>query len=130
MSEEFRISDIEGEACKLIVCVITDTDERSDLALLKRLRSEKNVIRATSSPCLSSTILAEAKAKPGKLPEPVLARHLQILVSEVEADDVFDFVCKNSGIDQLGGGGALMMPAPFGTMYRLPEGVPDEPGED
>lgn len=130
MSEPIRISDLEGEACKLIVCVITDTDERSDLVLLKRLRAEKNVIRAISSPCLSSSILAETKAKPGKLPEPVLARHLQILVLEEEADDVFDFVCENSGINQFGGGGALLMPAPFGTMYRLPEGVPDEPGED
>ncbi len=130
MSEPFRISDIEGEACKLIVCIIMDSDKRQDLALLKRLRSEKNVIRATTAPCLSSSILVEAKTRPGKLPEPVLARHLQILVSEAEADDVFDFVCENAGIDKYGGGGALVMPAPFGTMYRLPEGVPDEPGAD
>ena len=117
---------VPGEACKLITCVIPD--DGSDMTLLKALRVEKSVIRANSSHCYGSSILAEAKTKPGKLPEPILARLIQILVSEEEADDVFDFVCQNAGIDQLGGGIVFQCAAPFATPYALPEGVPDEVG--
>ena len=115
---------VPGEACKLITCVMPDNG--TDLELLKALRAEKNVICANSSHCYGSSILAEAKTKAGKLPEPIMARLIQIVVSEQEADGVFDFVCENAGIDQLGGGVVFQCPAPFGTHYTLPEGVPDE----
>ena len=115
---------VPGEACKLITCVMPDNG--TDLELLKALRAEKNVISANSSHCYGSSILVEAKTKPGKLPEPMMARLIQIVVSEQEADGVFDFVCENAGIDQLGGGVVFQCPAPFGTQYTLPENVPDE----
>jgi hypothetical protein len=114
------------EACKLITCVIPDNG--TDMALLRALRAEKGVIRANSSNCYGSSILAEAKTRPGKLPEPTLVRLVQILVSETEADEVFEFVCENADIDHLGGGVVFQSPAPFGTAYTLPEGVPDEAG--
>jgi hypothetical protein len=117
---------VPGEACKLITCVMPDNG--TDLELLKALRTEKNVICANSSHCYGSSILAEAKAKPGKLPEPILARLIQIVVSEQEADGVFDFVCENAVIDQIGGGIVFQCPAPFATPYALPEDVPDEVG--
>ncbi len=89
---------VPGESCKLITCVMPDNG--TDLELLKALRAEKNVICANSSHCYGSSILAEAKTKPGKLPEPILARLIEIVVAEQEADGVFDFVCENAGIDQ------------------------------
>jgi hypothetical protein len=129
MTDPIDITGVAGESCKLITCVMVDSDNRADLDLLKALRAEQGVIRASTSPCLSSSLLAEAKAKPGKLPEPAMARYVEILVGAAEADSVFEFVCQNVHIDHLGGGAVMQMPAPFGTLYSLPEGVPDEPGE-
>lgn len=130
MTEPIDIPGVTGEPCKLITCVMVNSDKRDDLDLLKALRAEQGVIRASTSPCLSSSLLAEAKTKRGKLPEPVLARHVEVLVAEAEADNVFEFVCQHARIDRLGGGAVMQMPAPFGTGYSLPEGVPEEPGEN
>lgn len=129
MADPIDIPGVPGESCKLLTCVMVDSDKRDDLDLLKALRAEKGVIRADTSPCVSISALAEAKAKPGKLPEPVLARYVEVLVCAAEADSVFEFVCQNARIDRLGGGAVMQMQAPFGTPYSLPEGVPDEPGE-
>ncbi len=115
---------VPGDACKLITCVIPD--DGTDLTLLRALRAEKGVIRANSAHCYGNSILAVAKTRAGKLPEPILTRLVQILVSETEADDVFEFVCENADIDRQGGGIVFQSPAPFGTAYALPEGVPDE----
>ncbi len=115
---------VAGEPCKLITVVLQDNG--TDLALLRKLRREKGVIRAGSFPGLGSSILAEAKTRPGKLPEPITVRVVQIVVSEAQADDVFEFVCENAEIRQPGGGVVFQGPAPFATPYAFPENVLDE----
>jgi len=116
-----------GQKCKKITCIIDD--DGSDMTLLAKLRKQKGVISANSSHCYGSSIHNEVRTKPGKLPQPVLARMIQIVVPESDANDVFDFVCKNAGIDTIGGGVVFQGPLSFGTHYSLPEGVPDEAGK-
>ena len=126
MTDTLVVPGVTGTSCRLIACVIIDSDKRDDLDLLKSLREELGVVRAYTSPCLS--MLTEAKVKPGRLPDPVPARYVEILVSEAEADSVFEFVCEHARIDRLGGGAVIQMDAPFGSLYQLPEDIQDEPG--
>lgn len=118
------IPKVPGEACKLISIVMAD--DGGDLQILKALRDHKNIIRADSTSCYSSSALAEKKTKPGKLPEPVLARLVEILVSEADADEIFRFVCDQTNPDHPEGAVVYQTDAPFCTPYELPEGVPEE----
>ena len=113
-----------GEACKRISVALPD--DGSDLRLLRALRAEKGVLRANSISCLGSSVTMETRTKPGKLPQPIMARLVEILVPESHADDVFEFVCRLAITGEPGGGIVWQSVAPFCTDYALPEGVPDE----
>ena len=115
---------LPGDRCKLITAVVAD--DGTDLDLLRALRSQRDVIRASSTSCLGSSITAEARTKPGRLPEPVMVRKVEILVPEDRADDVFEFVCVHSRLTELGRGVVWQTSAPFCTPYELPEGLPEE----
>ena len=115
---------IPGEACKLISVAVPD--DGTDLRLLRALRAEKGVVRANSISCLGSSVTLETRTKPGKLPQPIMARFVEILVPESDADDVFEFVCRLAITGELGGGVVWQSVAPFCSDYVLPEGVPDE----
>ena len=112
------------EACKLISAALPD--DGSDLRLLRALRAEKGVLRANSISCLGSSVTLEARTKPGKLPQPIMARLVEILVPESHADDIFEFVCRIAITGDWGGGVVWQSVAPFCTDYAMPEGVPDE----
>ena len=128
MTTLLPMSTVHGESCKLISCVLPD--DGSDMTLLKALREKREVIRANSSHCFGSSIHAVAKTKPGKLPEPILARLVQIFVATSDADGIFDFVCEICGVDSPAGGVVFQGPVPFVTPYSLPDGVPDEDDRD
>ena len=115
---------VQGEACKLISVALPD--DGSDLRLLKALRTEKGVLRANSVACLGSSVNAETRTKPGKLPQPIMARLVEILVPESHADDVFEFVCRLAITGDRNGGVVWQSVAPFGSDYAMPEGIPDE----
>jgi len=121
---------VPGERCKLITVVLQDDGEHLHVSLKKALRAKKAVIRANSTSCLSLTVVALQQTKSGKLPNPTLAHFVEILVPEAEADDVFTFVCDHIGPNELGSGLVFQQTAPFCTPYSLPEGVPEEAGDD
>jgi hypothetical protein len=122
---ELPAPGVPGEPCKLITAVVPD--DGADLALMKALRTAKGVIRANSTSSLVLPVLKETKTRPGKLPEPLLARVIQVLVPEAYAEAIFEFVCQHAGIEREQGGIVMQTPAPFCSTYELPEGVPDEP---
>jgi hypothetical protein len=101
-------------------------DDGADLEILKALRAEKGIVQAYSFACLGSSATAEAKTKPGKLPEPTMVRMVEVLVPERDADDVFDFISQVARVIENGRGLVWQESAPFSTPYELPEGVPDE----
>jgi hypothetical protein len=121
---DIHIPGIPGEAGKLITVILPD--DGRDLDILKALRQQKGIIRADSMPCYASTHLAEKKTKRGKLPEPVLARIVEVLVANADAEEIFRFVCEQTDPDHPEGTLVYQTSAPFCTPYTLPEGVPDE----
>ena len=115
---------VPGENCKLITAIVPD--DGSDLQILRALRKEKGIVRANSTICYSSSSLADKKTRPGKLPEPVLARIVEVLVPESAADEIFEFVCSQTNPETMDGYSVYQTAAPIGTPYRMPDDVPDE----
>lgn len=120
-----NLPGVPAEACKLITAALM-ADDRTDLAILRGLRKEKGVLQAFSSSCLGSSITTEAKTKPGKLPEPVMIRLVEILVPESRADEVFEFVCQAARVDEPGRAAVWQSGPAVCTPFALPDGVPDE----
>jgi hypothetical protein len=112
------------EACKRIMVVLPDNG--IDRRLIKALRCEKGITRVDTVPVRAVAALQEAKAKQGRLPEPILARLLTVVVTDTEADAVFDYIYAVAEIDRPGGGMVLMERLLGATPFLLPEGVPDE----
>jgi hypothetical protein len=121
---DVQIPTVPGEACKLITIVMPD--DGSDLQILKALRDHKNIIQADSASCYATSSLSDKKIRPGKLPEPTLARMVAVLVPDADADEIFRFVCDQTDPGQPEGTVVFQTDAPFCTPYELPEGVPDE----
>jgi len=115
---------VPREACKLISCVLPD--DGTDKKLIHSLRKEKQITRANSVRCLGLAVLADARTKFGELPEPVLARKVDVVVPEADADALYEYIYEKARIGRPEGGviwlGALTATSPF----VLPTDVPDE----
>ena len=108
----------------MIVCALPD--DGTDIEIMRQLRKEKDVNRAESVACRGVPNLQTAKTRLGRLPEPTLSRILTVIVSDAEADDVFDFICEKAQIGQPGRGSLVQTPLLGATRYVLPDDVPEE----
>ena len=112
------------EPAKIIVCMLPD--DGTDIKVMRQLRKEKNVTRAASIPCRGVHNLQLVKLRLGKLPEPTLYRFLSVIVTEEEADDVYDFICNEAKIGQPDRGVLVQTTLIGATRYLLPDDVPEE----
>jgi hypothetical protein len=123
-ADNTKSSTTRLEPAKMIVCGLPD--DGTDLKIMYQLRKEKNVNRAISTPCRGLDNLQTAKTRLGKLPQAALYQILTIIVTEAEADDVFDFVCDKAQIGQPGRGTLLQTKLLGATCYVLPDDVQEE----
>jgi nitrogen regulatory protein PII len=115
---------IDAGKYKLIICVLPD--DGSDKKLMRALRDEKHINTVNSVNCLGMAVLADAKTKYGKLPEPTLVRKVDVLVPAADADALFDYIYEKAYMGRVGGGTILLGDVAMATVYTLPEGLPDE----
>jgi hypothetical protein len=101
-------------------------DDGTDRRLIKALRREKSITRVDTVPVRAVAALQAMKTTRGRLPEPTLARLVTIVVTETEADAVFDYIYEVAQMNRPGGGMVLMQRLLGATLCLLPEGVPDE----
>ncbi|MDJ0609851.1 MAG: hypothetical protein QNJ67_12810 [Kiloniellales bacterium] len=113
-----------GKDCKLIICILPD--DGTHRTLLKDLRANRKAVRVSSQSCLGIDAFADAKAKPGTLPDAYLIRYVQIVVNADEADVLFEYVLGVAQINRPGGGMVVQAPLLAASHYALPEGIPDE----
>jgi hypothetical protein len=117
---------IASGSAKLISCILPD--DGTERRLLRWLRDEQGITRANSVYCRGHSVLREAKARRGRLPEPALMRLVSIVVEAHEADALFDRIYERAAIHRPGGGVLTMTPLTFATPFLLPEGVANEKG--
>lgn len=114
-----------GGTAKLIYCILPD--DGTERRLLRWLR-DQGITRANSVYCRGHSVLREAKARPGKLPEPALVRLVSIVVEADQADVLFERLYEQADIHRPNGGALLMTPLTLATPFALPEDIADESG--
>ncbi|MDJ0862617.1 MAG: hypothetical protein QNJ87_00965 [Gammaproteobacteria bacterium] len=117
-------SSTPREATKLITCILPD--DGSHRALLEALHREKQLNKAQAVSCLATGTLADARVKPGTLPDVYLARMVWVVVPEAEADALFEFIYHKARIGRDGGGVMLQNALVAATPFALPEDVAEE----
>ena len=125
MSAAAADAPVPGRAAKLTSCILPD--DGTERRLLTWLRGQ-GITRANSVYCRGHSVLREAKARRGKLPEPSLVRLVTIVVDAGEADALFDLIYEKGNVHRPGGGILVMAPLALATPFVLQEGVANESG--
>jgi hypothetical protein len=100
-------------------------DDGTDRCLADALRRERGIPRCDSVAVRAVAALQQQASRRGRLPEPLGARLVTIVVDEADADAVFEFVCEVAGIGRPGGGLVMMDRLVGATAFELPD-LPDE----
>lgn len=101
-------------------------DDGTDRTLIQALRRDKGLTRVDSVSLRAVSTLQKAKARRGRLPEPALAKLVTAVVTEAEADAVFDYIYRTAKVHRPGGGMIWMEKLLAATPFVLPADVPDE----
>ncbi|MFT5699219.1 MAG: nitrogen regulatory protein PII [Desulforhopalus sp.] len=112
------------EACKLISCILRD--DGTDKKLMRALRDDKKITRANSTSCMGLEGATEAKTKFGELPQPILMRKVDVVVTEAEADSLYDYIYEKARIGRPQGGAIWLNDLTLVSPFTLPENVPLE----
>jgi hypothetical protein len=115
---------VPRQTCKLISCVLPD--DGTEKKLIRALRDEKQITRANSISCRGMAVLADAETKFGELPKPVLARKVDVVVSEADADELYDYIYEKANIGRPEGGVLWLAALTLTSPFALPENVPLE----
>jgi hypothetical protein len=109
------------EDCKLISCILPD--DGTARSLIKILRDEKKIKRVFGTNCMGLAVLADAKTKYGKLPQPTLVKRVDVVVNSEEANALYDFIHKQASIDRPQGGIIWMTDIGLASPFTLPANV-------
>lgn len=114
----------QAERCKLITAIVPN--DGTDRELLRALRTDKQVIRASSMSVRGMAILESVLSRPGVASGDMMVKLVNVIVEEASAEQLFDYVYEKANIGRPGGGVVCMDGDITATPYSLPEGVPDE----
>jgi hypothetical protein len=103
-------------ACRIQAILPNDG---SDRRVLEGLLREKGVTRADTVPVRAVAMLTAAKTKRNRLPEPVIARLVTVIVSPNDADELFDYIYASARVGRPGGGSVLMDRLSSATIQNL-----------